>query len=600
MVGWRRRLFAMRRFINMVNHANYRMNVAAVLVLAFLALTPFTALPVVDAAPEISLSVGSQILVAGAENEIVLTLSNTGTSQAGDLNVTVSVPTNNMLLVDSDGSWNFTHLNVGQTESITVKAYVVASAAGSLIQLTVRVSYESMGTRTESFTLGFSVATIDLNGAYLNPHFSALDFNASKDNYVHLIIENEGGREATNISVSLGMPGGLGTGLGGLSSLTSLTGTSSLSSGSTQFLIYNTTGRWNFESLPSNGSLMLPLAIFVLPEAAGSISMFPVTLSYTDGFSYTEVTRYATVRVASVPSTDINFHVSIDPQEFGSGEVTHANINVTNMGGSNMKAVTIQLSLSGSFISSSSGSGAYSGTGFSIPSSTSSPFVLLGQDGSWYFEEISAGESRSIPVEIYTSPSASGSVTTASVALSYTDSMYKSKSETKVIGIIVKGVVDIYVLSSSTFPQTIVLGKTFAASINIINLGSSSAKGLLVFPKGNGNLTVASTASIFLGDVDVNIPTSLTLSYVASNITNGTYMIHVPFTYKDSLGEWLNGTLDVPLKLTVSNASASQSTETGSFGIGELLVSYWWLLLIAVIAAVLVAYRLLKRRKSRL
>jgi hypothetical protein len=567
--------------------------------LALLVLTPFTTLPVVYAAPEINLSADSQILVAGAENEIIIILSNTGTSQAVNINVTVSVPTNNMLLVDSDGSWNLSDLNVGQASNITVKAYVASSAAGSLIQMTFRVTYDSFGTRTESYSLGFSVATIDLNGAYLNSRFSTFDLNASKDNNVYLIIENEGGRDATNISISLGMPSGLGSGLEGLSSLTSLTGTSSLSSGSSQFLIYNTTGRWNFDSLPSNGSLTLPLLIFVMPGAAGSISMFPITLTYTDGFSYVEVTRYAAVRVASVPSTDINFHVSLDPQEFGSGKVTHANINVTNMGGSDMKAVTIQLSLSGSFISSSTGSGSYSGSGFTIPSTTSSPFVLLGQDGSWYFEEMAPGESRSIPIDIYTSPSASGSVTTASVALSYTDSMAKSKSETKVVGIIVRGLVDIYVLSSSTFPQSIVLGKTFSASINIINLGTSSAEGLLVFPQSNGNLTVASMASIFLGDVDVNIPTSLTLSYVASNITNGTYTIHVPYTYKDSLGEWMNGTLEVPLKLAVSTAASTQSTESGPVSITDFVMAYWWLLLIAVIA-VLTAYILIKRRKTSL
>jgi hypothetical protein len=591
----------MHRFVH-EQKSNLGQKIVAItlVMLALLALTPLSTTPVVNATPAINISADSQILIAGAENEIVLTISNSGTSEAEDLNLTVSAPANNMLLIDSDGSWNLSDLNVGQSENITVRAYVSPSAAGSLIQLTVRVSYVSLGTHTESYTLGFSVATIDLDGAYLNPHFSTFDLNASQDNSVYLIIENEGGREATNISVSLGMPSGLGSGLEGLSSLTSLTGTSSLSSGSTQFLIYNVTGRWNFESLPANQSLMLPLTIFVMPSAAGSISMFPVSLTYTDGFSYAVVTRYATVRVPSVPSTDINFHVSIDPQEFASGKVTRAYINITNMGESKMDAVAVQLSLSGSLISSTSGSGSYSGSGISIPSSSSSPFVLLGQDGSWYFKEMAVGESKSIPIDIYTSPSASGSVTTVSVAISYTDSLAKTKQETKVVGIIVRGAVDIYVLSSSTFPQAIVDGKAFSASINIINLGTSTAEGLLVYPQSNGNLTAVSTASIFLGDVDVNIPTSLTLSYIASNITNGTYSISIPYTYKDSLGEWLNGTLSVPLKLTVSSGNEPQSMASGSVGIADLVAAYWWALLIAVIVVISVIYIFSRRRKSRL
>jgi hypothetical protein len=76
-------------------------------------------------------------------------------------------------------------------------------------------------------------------------------------------------------------------------------------------------------------------------------------------------------------------------------------------------------------------------------------------------------------------------------------------------------------------------------------------------------------------------------------------MIHVPYTYKDSLGEWLNGTLEVPLKLAVSTSTTTQPTEAGPASITDLLMAYWWLLLIAV-AAVLVAYVLVKRRKSRL
>lgn len=568
---------------------------ALILVLtALIALTPFMTVQTVRAEPKINIDVDSQILVAGAENTIVFTILNWGNSTAQDINATVTVPTS-MMFIDSDGRWNLTNLSPGQSTNIVARAYVSPSAAGNLIQLTVRVTYTTNTSSialSETKTLGFSVATVDLAGAYLNPYFSTYDFQASQNNSVVLIIENQGQRQATSISVSLGAPSGLGSGLGGLTSLTSLSDSSSLSSGSTQFLLYNNTGRWNFDSLPANGSLVLPLTIFVMPSAAGSISMFPVTLTYTDGFTYTQVTRYATVRVLSVPGSGINFHVGIDPQEFHSGGITHATINVTNIGAGNMDAVSAQLSLSGS---SSSGSS----SGIVIPTTSGSPFVLLGQDGSWLLGEMAIGETRSLPIDIYTSPSAAGNVVSVSVSVSYTDPLAKSKQETKQIGIIVRGLVDIYVMDSSTFPSTITVGKAFSASINIINLGTSSAEGMLAFPQSSDNLTSLSAERIFLGDVEVNIPTSLTISYVSSNITNGTYPISIPYTYKDSLGGWVNGTLTVPLKLTVLNGTENQAATNGSGGIGSLLETYWWVLAIAIVVIVVAIYFLVSRRKTQ-
>lgn len=597
MEALKKRLSAMNCERSRGRFTNSKLKAMTLAVLAMMALTPFSALPVVDAAPIINIYVDSQTLIAGAENTIVFTIANSGDSTAYDINATVTVPTNSMLLVDNDGSWNLTDLAIGQSTNITMKVYVTPSTAGSLVQMTVRVTYESITTRTETKTIGFSVATVDLNGAYLSPLFSPFDLNASQDNSVSLVIVNEGGRLATNISVSLGTPSSLGSGLQGLGSLTSLTGTSSLTSGSGQFLIYNLTGRWNFDSLPANGSLDIPLKIFVMPSAAGSISLFPVALTYTDGFTFTEVTRYAVVRVPSVPTSDINFKVGIDPQEFNSGGITHANVNITNMGQSELTALTVQLSLSGSF---TGGSTSFTGSGISIPSSSASPFVLIGQDGSWYFDAVSAGESLIIPVDVFTSPSASGSVATVSVALSYTTPLDSTKQETKVIGLIIRGTVDIYVLGSSTFPSAITPGKTFSASVNIINLGSSSAQGLLVYPQSTDDLTAVSTASIFLGDVDVNIPTSLTLSYLAGNITNGTYSITIPYSYKDSLGEWMNGTLTVPLKLAVSSGTEKPSADGGSNGIVGILYSYWWLIVAVAVVSMALAYALFRRRKSGL
>jgi hypothetical protein len=224
---------------------------------------------------------------------------------------------------------------------------------------------------------------------------------------------------------------------------------------------------------------------------------------------------------------------------------------------------------------------------------------LMGQDGSWFLGKMTAGESQSLPINIYTSPSAAGSVASVSVSVSYTDHMEDSKKETKTIGIVVRGFVDIYALDTSTFPQVITVGKSFSASINIINLGTSTAEGVIIYPKGNGDLTTTSAERIFLGDIEANIPTSLTISYVSGNITNGTYSLSIPYSYKDSLGGSINGTLLVPLKLTVSSTNATESAGNSTSGIWGYLTAYWWILALSVVIVVIAIYYMMRRRKTR-
>jgi hypothetical protein len=99
--------------------------------------------------------------------------------------------------------------------------------------------------------------------------------------------------------------------------------------------------------------------------------------------------------------------------------------------------------------------------------------------------------------------------------------------------------------------------------------------------------------------VEVDVPTSITISYIASNITSGVYAITVPYTYKDSLGTWLNGTLNVQLKLTISSVNDTQSSDNQKGGILGFLSSYWWILVIVAVLVIVAIYLVMRSRKTR-
>lgn len=573
-----------------------RRRAGAVALLLLISIIPLVSVPSAECAVNFSLLSDRQILVAGAENTIRFTLSNLGSTTASEVIASASIGTsltggNLMMIVGGDGRFDLSSIGPGEAKSFNMTVYVSPSAAGQIVQISFSISYRGDSvTTTATRSVGFSVANKDLASAVLVPRLSPNEFRPGQNNTAQLVIENTGMREARNVTVVLGHPGGAGTSqlTGGSSLLTALTPTTTTLQGSSQFIIYDSAGQWVVGSIGANGTVTIPVTIYALASTAGSVFLFPVQLSYSDGFTFVQETRYAGIRVLPAPSETTSFSISLSAQEVIAGRTNQLELTLKNIGSGPVSGAVLGIGFSGSQLPSIGGTGSVS-----IPQSSS--LVLVGSDGTWVLGDLKPGEEARVSVSVYVPPSSAGSVATLSTSLFYTDSLQRSKQETKQAGILVKGQVDLIVLETSTFPQNVSSGKPFSVSVTIINLGTSPAKSAILTPSGSGELRPVTSDRIFIGDIAVDVPSSFTLSLVGENLTSGTYSLNLTYTYKDSLSQIQQGYLVVPVNLKVASNSNGQ-TQPSQPEYQVFLNSYWPYILALAAALVLIAL-LLRRRK---
>jgi len=580
--------------------------ICAILILMAITILPLASVSPVSAAyVDFDVRVNTQILVAGKENVLTFTISNLGDTAATNTVVTFQsqgsmFSTGSMILLGTDGIFYLGQMSAKASKLITVSVYVSPSAAGSIVTIGLNVNYDGSSpfqTAQVTHSIGFSVAASDNTGPSLYPSFSNPSFTGGQNNTVYLIVTNMGQRDANNVLILLEMPGA-STQQSGESIIPGLTtSVGGLSSGSSQFMIVGGEGKWTVDSIKKGQSVSLPVTIYASSGSMGSLYLFPVTISYTDNLTYVEDSRYAAARVLTTTLPTSVFQFEISTQNLKAGEVNNFTISVRNTYNTTAEGVTVQIGMPGASISSSSSYMSSQGSSFSIPSGSSSSFILIGEDGSWFIGNMAPGEERSIPVSVYISPSSSGSMAAFSVGASYTDIFGKAHQETKSIGVIVRGAIDFEILETSTFPIYITPGKSFSLSVNLINLGTSTATSMIVTPRANGQLVPASDAKIFLGDVAVNVPSSFTISYIAGDVSNGTYSVEAFYTYKDTLGQKLNGTLEIPITIRVANTT-STTTPTQTSGYLNLIIAFWPY--IVVVAGLIIAIFIFRHyRNSR-
>ncbi|MEM4657273.1 MAG: hypothetical protein QXX77_02485 [Candidatus Methanosuratincola sp.] len=550
-----------------------------------------------ECAVNLSLLSDKQVLVAGTENTIRFTISNLGNTAANEVIASATIGTsltggNLMMIVGGDGRFDLSTIGPGENKSFTMTVYVSPSAAGQILQISFSISYRGDSvTTTATRSVGFSVPNKDLESPVLVPRLMPNEFRPGQNNTAYLIIENTGMRDARNVTLVLGHPGGAGTSqlTGSSSLLTALTPTTTTVQGSSQFIIYDSAGRWVVDSVGANGTVAIPVTIYALASTAGSVFLFPVQLSYSDGFTYVQETKYAGIRVLPAPSETTSFSISLSTQEVIAGRINHLDVTLKNIGSGPVSGAVLGIGFSGSQLSSIASTGSVS-----IPQSSS--LVLIGSDGTWVIGDLSQGEEAHVNVSVYVPPSSAGSVATLSTSLFYTDSLQRSKQETKQAGILVKGQVDLIVLETSTFPQNVSSGKPFSVSVTMINLGTSPAKSAILTPSGTGELRPVTSDRIFIGDIAVDVPSSFTLSLVGDNLTSGVYNLNLTYTYKDSLSQIQENYLIVPINIKVTTNSNGQA-QPAQPAYQIFLNSYWPYIL--ALAALLVLTAMLLRRRKR-
>jgi hypothetical protein len=614
--------------------------------------------------PNLSLSFDKTILIPGKDNQLYLTIKNIGDATALQIWISISLPSSAtggalMILNGSDGRWYIDSLASSESYSIPLDIYVSPSAAGNIYQITITLSYQYYGSKTETRSIGVYVPPLEIQGAILSLSLSPYEIDFGKNNNLTLKIKNIGDADAKQVSIVLNMPGA------GMSPLS----------------LVNSDGKWYFDTIKVNEEIEIPITIYASVSSAGQTYQLPITISYSDYIKSKTETKYLTLIVPFSTSPLVDFEINVNPQDLNAGELNKIHIYLYNKGDSDASYVQILLNMpSGLVLKESDGhwsidkiksgesidlevniyvSPLASGNTYQIPIiltyydsllrmkqetryislnvptvyskqavidislnknelksgeinnlnltiknegngiaksifiSLTIPIqsvILLDSDGNWYIDELKPGESITIPLKLFASPSSSGLLTTFTFSISYIDTNLKSKQQVSNIGMIIRGVVDIIVLDSSVFPSQITIGKPFSITVSIINLGTTTAQSVMIYPSESNGIKPVSYDKIFLGDLSVNTPSSFTISYYATNITSGRYVLNLEYTYKDNLGQSFKGILNVPVNILIStNTTQVKTSSEFSFNI-----IYPIIIIIIVIALVVILRKLRK------
>jgi hypothetical protein len=166
----------------------------------------------------------------------------------------------------------------------------------------------------------------------------------------------------------------------------------------------------------------------------------------------------------------------------------------------------------------------------SIPS----PLQLLG-DGHWHYDSIVPGQSVAVSFKIYAPTAAIGDSYEGSVTLTYRElGDISYTEETYSVSFSVHGWINLVLYGIQITSTAAVPGGNATISGNLLNKGNIAAY--------NANVTVESeaiaqstTASVFLGEVDANIPRPFSLLVnFRKNLADGNYSILVKVSAVDT------------------------------------------------------------------
>ena len=437
---------------------------------------------------------------------LTLTAQYTGSLVLSRMTVILHPPTG---FADSNGaSHPVAHTSTIQPNTIFQLGFNLNIASN--VQLgthtfTVQFTY----TRTDGSTDEESIdTTVRLNGK-VNMIFqhSETSLNPGVANAISFRLKNSGSGDATKISVTISPPPQV-------SILSEMPSIFSLGAGQTRDI---------------------GVTIFVPATSAGSALTFIASSTYKDAYSsLRSITQSLGLSVNSRSPTSIQFSISIEPGTITTGSVSNLTLTLSNHGNMGMHTISASYSFPGSQV------------------------TLLAPDIS-QIASIEAGNSSKIAISVF-APTTTASSVLLQVSLKYYDDNGILTQETRTIGLLSKGIIDLELVDYSVIPKSPPTGQIFSVTATITNTGTVTAYSLTATPNLTSAFKIFGSRSIFIGDVQANTQTTFTLSLQVDNKTApGDYPIEVELSFSDNLRNDISVTEEIPV--TVSEPAQQQSTQ---------------------------------------
>jgi hypothetical protein len=180
--------------------------------------------------------------------------------------------------------------------------------------------------------------------------------------------------------------------------------------------------------------------------------------------------------------------------------------------------------------------GLYNVSGVKV-SLTADNILKLFTESEVYIENIESRKDAAIPVQIYVPPTTQAATSTLTISVSYFDegTRLTHKYEQKT-NLLLRGFIDISLTDVTVIPSSPRMGSSFSITMTVTNIGTSAASASYAIPSLEDlPLSSFGSKSTYIGNIEINSPTTFTLNLQASNSTIKDIVLPVTLKYMDNL-----------------------------------------------------------------
>jgi uncharacterized repeat protein (TIGR01451 family) len=470
-------------------------------------------------------------LSPGQVNLLPLKVGNSGTGPASDISLTAAGPPQVSIL---EQPRPLKGLAAQESIVIHLPIYASSTAAGAPITISLSAVYRDAYLNTRATTQGL--------GLYIKapePPFFTLSASPTT-----LVVG-----EVTSVALQLANLGA-----------SDLRGVVLSVAGTPPVALVNSDGRFYIGDVKAGEKASVQLQLYASAPAATPIPL-AVTISFIDSSNTQRVEMRSLSFFTELRPRTSPFTLSIQPRTLIAGRVNNITVTATNIADYRVSGVLLTFSFTG-------------------------PQVVWLEPDLVRIASLAPGESHTFEARVYNPPLASPSVL-LQVSIRYYDDRNNLNQETRSIGLLSRGLIELRATDFSIIPERPAPGQVFSITVTLTNIGTITASAVTASPHPPEGFRLFGARSIFIGDMQVNTPTTFTFSLRVGNTTSpGSYQIPVELTFFDNLRNGMSISLPIPINVREPGATnpiprqPSAGLELGwlpsyiAIGVAALIIGY--------------------------
>jgi len=289
-------------------------------------------------------------------------------------------------------------------------------------------------------------------------------------------------------------------------------------------------------NLETGDNAIVPLSLFVPTGMSGKILSLNIDVSCLGPtsvvYSFSEI-----LQLPIKPSNPLPpLILSLDPKELTIGKSSKVHIDLLNTGDHHLSEMRLILS----------------------------PDDILKIFGptNLYVDRLGPKDHLRIETEIYVPSTAIAPTASFALTVAYfDDDLWMAQSESNLVTVLLRGLIEISMTDFAVIPSTPRPSGPFSITVTLTNLGTGTAYAAYAIPNlENLPIRTFGPKSVYIGNIELNIPTTVTINLQLENTTQRKLTLPVTLKYMDNLRSLHNVTFSIPINVGSQTSPPPQTS----------------------------------------